>query len=400
MLKYFFIYGIGVGTGFLLQDSFFDADISVQTIVEKELVYRDIEKEVIVYRPAPVVETQKIESKKIVEKKKVVKEELKETAIEIKFAKLLNENLFDEAMTLYIEAEEDILSKLQTILITYFQKISIGTPLIAIDQMLEFQSIALESNRVVLVLVELYKKRKSYNEAIVLLSDMITLSDMNEGKSMVSNLIITSGLYIKELTTAQSFNRIVTFLENRISFGIEPEFFTLLLSQHYITQHQYFKAHESLTSIKDEEKYNAKTQELLTFVEKKIELNNAYVYKIPLEKRGKHFIVQVYMNGTPLRLLLDTGASTTTVREDKLRYLKVVRENVMFSTAGGDVYNHIYQSPTFSVGEIALTNFNISGTSYYDNDDAYDGLLGMNFLRKFDFKIDQRENILFLTKVE
>lgn len=391
---------MGIGTGVLVYYNMVEPQIIVKTIANKEPLCDEVEKEVIVYLPAPLVETKIIVPEKMTKKTEIVKkkEEPKVKSFIVKFTELLNENLFADAMTLYIEADEEILSQLQTILISYFQRISISTPHIAIEQMLEFQGIALESNRVMFVLVELYKKRKSYNEAITLLSEMIILSDMNDGKTMISNLITTTALYIKELTNAQSFHRIVSFLENRITLGIEPEFFTLLLAKHYIAQHEYFKAYESLYTIKFEEKHNAKTQELLAFVEKKIELNEAYVYKIPLERSGKHFVVHVYMNRTPLRLLLDTGASITSVRQDKLAHLNIVKENVVFNTAGGQVSNHIYKADTFSVGEIELEDFIISGTHYYDDSD--DGLLGMNFLRKFDFKIDQQANILYLTKVE
>ena len=68
----------------------------------------------------------------------------------------------------------------------------------------------------------------------------------------------------------------------------------------------------------------------------------------------------------------------------------------MFHTAGGDVLKTIFEAETFKIGELSFPNFRITGTQFLGSNE--DGLLGMNFLGKFKFKIDQKEAILFLGK--
>ena len=400
MLHYFLVFATGLGLGWLLHYPSSTSESTLKPLSNKtSSPCPEIEKEVIVYLPTPIVEEKKIEKPLIFNKPHISKEKkLKTQSLEAKFTQLLQENLFDEAMGLYMEADEEIIEHLQNILVAYFQKISTSKPLIAIEQMLEFHFIAQESSKVVQVLIELYKTRKEYKDAIFLLSEVIQMSDSDNNLALIANLLTTSQIYLKELKESQNFDSIVLFLEERIMFGIESEFYTLLLAQHYIAQHQYFKARESLVTLEFEEKYKTKTEELLALVAKKIALNEAYTYKIPLEKRGKHFLVQVYMENIPLKLMLDTGASITTVYQEKLKNFTIVRNNVRFSTAGGDVYNHVYNTKSFTVGEIELFNFQVAGSAYYDKGE--DGLLGMNFLNRFDFKIDQKEGILYLIKTE
>ena len=405
MLHYSLIFLVGIGLGWLVHYNIYTPKIITKVLYKDAPACIESEKEEIAFIVMPlskeketIIETtpKNFSEKVTLKGKKPKKERLQ--SLESKFSQLLKENLFSDAMSLYMDAKDEILGNLQAILMVYFERVSISTPLVAIEQMLEFHSMVSEGDKILLMLVELYKKRKSYSEAVELLSEMIQANDLESTTILIANLLSTSKAYLKELKDAQTFNSIISFLDERIMYGIESEFFTLLLAQHYMEQHEYFKAQEVLLSIEYEEKYKIKTAELLAVVKKKIELKEAYIYKIPLERRGKHFIVSVFMDNIPLRLMLDTGASTTSVRQDKLTSLTIVKENVKFRTAGGVVFNHMYKANIFRMGEIELRDFKISGLSYYDEDS--DGLLGMNFLRKFDFKIDQHDNILYLTKTE
>ena len=65
---------------------------------------------------------------------------------------------------------------------------------------------------------------------------------------------------------------------------------------------------------------------------------------------------------------------------------------------GGEIYSSTYSAESFSVGSITLENFKVSANLYLDKD-FYD-LLGMSFLSRFKFKINQKNAILFLGKKE
>jgi len=125
------------------------------------------------------------------------------------------------------------------------------------------------------------------------------------------------------------------------------------------------------------------------------------VVGIPLHRSGSHFIVDASpARGLNIRLLIDTGASLTILTPDVLeqhgiRYQDTGRTRV-FSTANGPVRAPVYILESLTVGnwkvnQLEIAVLDLSGGS------AIDGLLGMNFLRHFQFFIDQNEAVLRLS---
>ena len=127
----------------------------------------------------------------------------------------------------------------------------------------------------------------------------------------------------------------------------------------------------------------------------------AGVAGIPLQRRGNHFLVEAAPGrGRSLNLLIDTGASMTIVtpaalEQRGIRYSDTGRTGV-FSTANGRVSAPIYRIDTLSVGEWQVPHLEI-GMLDLGNRTDIDGLLGMNFLRHFQFFIDQNRSLLRLS---
>ncbi len=138
---------------------------------------------------------------------------------------------------------------------------------------------------------------------------------------------------------------------------------------------------------------------LLKLIKEKIEKKPEYQYRIPLEKVGEHFILEVEVNRQPITLLLDTGATLTMINENILNSsLHTLKEHIVLNTAGGEIHAKLQEANTFTVGEIELENFQIVSSKFKQK--KADGLLGMNFLKKFKFKIDQEKSILYLSPKE
>jgi clan AA aspartic protease (TIGR02281 family) len=133
---------------------------------------------------------------------------------------------------------------------------------------------------------------------------------------------------------------------------------------------------------------------MLVYIQNKLEEQEEYPIQIPLIRKGLHFLVKASANNIPMLLLVDTGASVTTVDNNLIANFTIIKENARFHTAGGEVYNTIFQADSFELGSVFFENFTLSGTDFSGRDN--DGLLGMNFLGKFKFKIDQQEAILYL----
>ena len=155
---------------------------------------------------------------------------------------------------------------------------------------------------------------------------------------------------------------------------------------------------ESLNEI-EESSYQEKAQILFNLIKKMMERNNEYTHEIPLKKLGEHFAVEVTINNQVVTLLLDTGATLTMINEAQLNSpLKLIEENIILSTAGGKIRAKLQEVELFSLGDVELEKFQLVTSNFKQN--GADGLLGMNFFKKFKFKIDQEKAILYLSELE
>ena len=209
------------------------------------------------------------------------------------FYTLLNRGLFSDAMALYLEASEKKLTLYKLKLFEYFQKKSKTDTPLAITQMHEFIELEPEHEEVAKLLIESLNSSKNYHE-------------------------------------------LVTFLEEQITRSSSPAFYTYKLAVYYVNEvRNYVKAIELLKEIEFNENFGEKAKVLLEQIKKKREESKEYTYSIPLKKSGEHFTVDVSINDTPLTLLLDTGATLTTINEEKLPpSLTILKENITLQTAG------------------------------------------------------------------
>lgn len=126
------------------------------------------------------------------------------------------------------------------------------------------------------------------------------------------------------------------------------------------------------------------------------------VSQVDLIKSGEHYIVETLFNDQhAINLLIDTGASTTTLSNTTFeRYFK--RRDTRYlgqytlNTANGLTQAPVYQIKNVSVGDYVLDNIAVVVLPLEHMREA-EGLLGMNVLRAFDFRIDQTSATLLLS---
>ena len=102
-------------------------------------------------------------------------------------------------------------------------------------------------------------------------------------------------------------------------------------------------------------------------------------------------------------LLIDTGASVTAISKqyfDNLsnRYKTNYIGRFSIGTAGGSIMASMYQFKALTINHVTVQNLPVVILPMQSIENA-DGLLGMNFLREFDFKIDQRQAVMFIKKI-
>jgi len=166
-------------------------------------------------------------------------------------------------------------------------------------------------------------------------------------------------------------------------------------------------ARDVLKPLLSQPNYKIKAQTLLADIDIALRKPES----IPLVRHGEHFIVQALMNDSfNVSLMLDTGASISLLSESAFDALSqnsnvVYLEDLKLNTAGGTVTASIYQVAEFAIQGYVVNDFVFAVSPYFVNSNEStnigkrednDGLLGMNFLRNFDFYIDQNNNLLIL----
>lgn len=142
--------------------------------------------------------------------------------------------------------------------------------------------------------------------------------------------------------------------------------------------------------------YKIKAQALL----EKIKAALRKPESIPLSRQGQHFIVQAVIDDSfQVSLMLDTGASISLISESAFETLKQYSnvtyiKDLNLNTAGGQITASTYQVAEFSIQGYIINDFTFVVSPFISEEN--DGLLGMNFLRNFDFHIDQENSVLIL----
>ncbi len=177
-----------------------------------------------------------------------------------------------------------------------------------------------------------------------------------------------------------------------------PEFF-YELAKHQYKLRNLEQARSSLSYVLSDQVWGKRAQELMAQIDRFEMLQTEYHSQIPLRRSGKHFLLTSLINGIhEVTLLLDTGASFTTLQPKLLTDLGLNQSDsppVALETSGGRITAQLYNATTIAVGDQMISNAVIAGVSLGPNTKA-DGLLGMNFLSRFEFFIDQESAVLYL----
>lgn len=117
---------------------------------------------------------------------------------------------------------------------------------------------------------------------------------------------------------------------------------------------------------------------------------------VPLRRLGSHFVLEAQLAGTTIELMIDTGASVTSLTQQQFTTLIQAVDYLdtrTVSTANGLANVEFYQSEQMQIGDQVRGPIQFAVMNEMR---AGPGLLGMNFLRHFDFDIDQHNAVLIL----
>src|SRR5690606_3197004 len=106
---------------------------------------------------------------------------------------------------------------------------------------------------------------------------------------------------------------------------------------------------------------------------------------LPFERRGNTLHVSARLGGAPLRMLGDTGASTTAISRERIADVGGVPtgQRVRVRTAGGVVESEVHRVHDLSVGGVEIDTLDVLVLDGPLPQNV-DGLLGMDVIERFE----------------
>ena len=202
--------------------------------------------------------------------------------------------------------------------------------------------------------------------------------------------------HTKELTDQERWSDLLVFRQRLVILDPNTAEHHYQLAQVQAQLQLYDQALYSLYFILQDAVMGSKAQALEQYIKKRIRF--AQSITVPLIKEGAHHVVEATLNRGKLRLLLDTGASITTLTPSAARRLDLPYDqarSITLTTAGGLVSAPLIEVQEFEVGDASVQRLQV-GIVPLSGNQSFDGLLGMNFLQQFASSIDQQEGVLRL----
>lgn len=255
------------------------------------------------------------------------------------------------------------------------------------------------------------------SDAIIHYHSMLNLPLSKAQQALVQNTItrLTNDT-ITQLKQANSWDILAQFVEPLLQVSPTDRGLILALATAYARQQQAGLMENALASIRYDDPQAMEIRQIIQQNNDDVIANNdgtgsadsrrpntnspAGGISIKLQKYGDQYVVETRLSAQQVHLLIDTGASTTAISRQKFKALfKTVETKFVgqfnVQTANGVVRSPMYQFASLEIAQAKVRNINVMVLPL-DELGHSDGLLGMNFLREFDFRIDQNKALLHL----
>ncbi len=240
-----------------------------------------------------------------------------------------------------------------------------------------------------------------------LLQASLAISNASESAEFESTLARTMDQAARELIAQERYG-VLDQLYERLTLELEEyaEYY-LKLGLLRIRMGNEVGAFQPLAQIQNHSQYGAQARRLLIQLEESQTVAATLVEEIPLTVRAGQYAVEAIIDpdingrGTAIRLLVDTGAAITAINASVLSRLgyNLNERSEYFATANGVVEAPVVTLSSLSIGESSVNRLSI-GALNLDAQNNIDGLLGMNFLRHFKFRLNQDSQKLELQRRE
>lgn len=237
--------------------------------------------------------------------------------------------------------------------------------------------------------------------AVDLLYELINESDAELQGIFASRISTLFREQVNAYASQQSWQALVDFSERLLWHEPGHPPYVLVHARALAKLGRYVQARSGLLTILHDRQSGREAKALLDNIDR-LSTGGG---QIKLVRRGLHHIVSATINGEfSANLMIDTGASVSVISRKYLQNLasgtgvKFLR-NERVNTAGGPVYAEMYEVESLQLDKFVIYNLEVAVIDL-DSPGGTEGLLGMNYLRNFEFSIDQDRNLLTLSPRE
>nr|WP_297347715.1 retropepsin-like aspartic protease [uncultured Glaciecola sp.] len=262
-----------------------------------------------------------------------------------------------------------------------------------------------------LIEADLILHTEPLSAAILFYYSLLEKSLPEEEYKKVNHIIqVNTSKVIQQLTSDTAWDLLATFIEPLLQIDPLNHQYIMGLANAYGKQGQVILMENALAALPYD---NPKAQQLrkLIYVSTPTELNDDSINdatqtaripkrSVPVISNGQQFFVSTKINQSSPLLLLDTGASTTAI--SRRVFIKLAESDKEFvgrftvQTAGGKIEAPLYKLTAITIGSITINDVSVIVLPNDSFRGHFQGLLGMNVLRNFDFRFDQEKQKMTL----
>jgi clan AA aspartic protease (TIGR02281 family) len=238
--------------------------------------------------------------------------------------------------------------------------------------------------------IERKRQQGEFQEALIFLYDLRLLLD-SEAEAPYQTLIYSYVQGVEEeLEKEQRLDALVAMFRLLTSLQAEHIPYYLSLSHWLLASQELDAAELALSSARHDFRYASEVQALEEAIARFGEQGNRYI--VPLKSAGEHYLADLGLEGGGrLSLMLDTGASLTVVKsaliEEYFPELIEEAQPLTLNTANGAVQGAKVSLPKVWLGDLLLKDMEVGIIPLPGF--GYDGLLGMDVLKRYQFEVDQ-----------
>jgi clan AA aspartic protease (TIGR02281 family) len=275
----------------------------------------------------------------------------------------------------------------------------------------EYLKLYPSDHRAWLIEADLIFHTEPLNTAIVFYYNLLEKNLPAEEENKINSIIeINTSKVIQQLSADTAWDLLATFIEPLLQIDPLNRDYIMGLARAYGEQQQVVLMENALAALPYDD---ARAQQLRKSIyspsaaDTDDENRSDITDTATLSKRtvtvlgnGQQFFVRTSIGRNSQLLLLDTGASTTAISQKV--FASVPESDTEFvgrfsvQTAGGGIEAPLFKLNTLTLGDININNVSVIVLPDETFTSSFEGLLGMNVLRNFDFRFDPEKQKMTL----